>query len=141
MQNTYDSLEVGASFRIDRLVTADDVQTFADVTGDDNPLHLDPEYAAGTRFGKPIAHGVLLLGIISKVLGRDYPGPGSIAVSIQAKFLRPVVVGSTVTVEVRVAEKIEKYRHIRMRVYVYLGGKMAVAGEAVLIPPGEGAEA
>jgi 3-hydroxybutyryl-CoA dehydratase len=137
MQNTYESLEVGASFSVDRLITAEDVQTFADVTGDDNPLHIDEEFAAQTRFGKPIVHGVLLLGIISKVLGRDFPGPGSVAVSISSKFLRPVPVGSTITVEVRVAEKIEKYRHIRMRVYVYLGKKLALGGEAVLIPPGE----
>ena len=139
--NTYDALEVGQTFTVDRHITAEDVQTFADVTGDDNPLHIDEAFAAGTRFGKPIAHGVLLLGIISKVLGRDFPGPGSIAVSISAKFLRPVPVDSTITVEVRVAEKLEKYRHIKMKVYVYMGKKMSVAGEATLIPPpapGEG---
>jgi 3-hydroxybutyryl-CoA dehydratase len=134
--NTYESLSVGDSFSIDRLITSEDVQQFADVTGDDNPLHVDAEYAAETRFGKPVAHGVLLLGIISKVLGRDFPGPGSIAVSISSKFLRPVPVGSTITVEVKVVEKIEKHRHVRMRVYVYREKKMSVAGEAVLIPPG-----
>lgn len=133
--NTYDALEVGQTFTVDRLITAQDVQTFADVTGDDNPLHIDEEFAAATRFGKPIVHGVLLLGIISKVLGRDFPGPGSVAVSISSKFVRPVPVGSTITVEVRVAEKLEKYKHIRMKVYVYMAKKMALAGEAVLIPP------
>jgi acyl dehydratase len=133
--NTYDALEVGQTFTVDRHITAEDVQKFADVTGDDNPLHIDEAFAAGTRFGKPSAHGVLLLGIISKVLGRDFPGPGSIAVSISSKFLRPVPVDSTITVEVRVAEKLEKYRHIKMKVYVYMGKKMSVAGEATLIPP------
>ena len=58
---TYESLQVGDSFSIDRHLTAEDVQTFADVTGDDNPVHIDSEYAATTRFGKPIVHGVLLL--------------------------------------------------------------------------------
>ncbi|MBO6574615.1 MAG: MaoC family dehydratase [Rhodothermales bacterium] len=133
--NTYDALEVGQSYSVDRLITAEDVRTFADLTGDDNPIHIDEEFAAGTRFGKTVVHGVLLLGIISKVLGRDFPGPGCIAVSISSKFLRPVPVGSTITVEVRVAEKLEKYRHIKMKVYVYLAKKMALAGEAVLIPP------
>ena len=134
--NNYESLRVGDSFSSERTVTADDVKLFADVTGDDNPLHIDAEYAASTRFGEPIVHGVFLSSLISKVLGRDFPGPGSIAVSINCKFLRPVPVGSTVNVEVKVAEKIEKYGQIRMRVYVTLNGRIALGGEAVLIPPG-----
>ncbi|MCZ6705256.1 MAG: MaoC family dehydratase, partial [Bacteroidetes bacterium] len=128
--NTFESLNVGDTFSIERLISAEDVRAFADVTGDDNPLHVDEEYASGTRFGQTIVHGVFLTGLISKVLGRDFPGPGSIAVSITCKFLRPVPVGSTVTIEVKVAEKIQKYGHIRMRVYVYLGRKMSVGGEA-----------
>jgi 3-hydroxybutyryl-CoA dehydratase len=135
--NTYEALEVGQSFTVNRVLTAQDVQLFADLTGDDNPIHIDAEYASETRFGQPIVHGIFLLGIISKALGRDFPGPGCIAVSIQAKFLRPVPVGSEITVEVKVAEKIEKYRHIRMKTYIYLGKKMCVGGEATLVPPGE----
>jgi len=135
--NTYEALEVGQSFKVNRVLTAADVQMFADLTGDDNPIHVDTEYASQTRFGGPIVHGIFLLGIISKALGRDFPGPGCIAVSIQAKFLRPVPVGSEITVEVQVAEKIEKYRHIRMKTYIYLGKKMCVGGEATLVPPGE----
>ena len=137
--HTYESLEIGQSFATEREITAKDVRTFADITGDDNPLHVDPEYAARTRFGGPIVHGVFLAGLISKILGRDFPGHGSVAVSISCKFLRPVPVGSTVTVEVKVAEKIEKRRHIRMKVFVYIGGRIALGGEATLIPPGEGA--
>ena len=136
---TYDTLEVGQSYSVDREITADDVRAFADITGDDNPLHVDPEYATKTRFGKPIVHGVFLAGLISKVLGRDFPGHGSVAVSITCKFLRPVPVGSTVTAEVKVAEKIDKRRHIRMKVFVYIDGRIALGGEATLIPPGEGA--
>jgi len=137
--NTYEALEIGQSFSTTRVLTMADVQTYADLTGDDNPIHIDPAYAATTRFGEPIVHGTFLLGIISKALGRDFPGPGSVAVSISCRFLRPVPVGSEITVEVRVAEKVEKYRHIRMKVYIYLGKKTVLGGEAVLIPPGEGA--
>ena len=137
--HTYDTLEVGQSYSIDREITADDVRAFADITGDDNPLHVDADYAANTRFGRPIVHGVFIAGLISKVLGRDFPGHGSVAVSITCKFLRPVPVGSTVTAEVKVAEKIEKRRHIRMKVFVYIEGRIALGGEATLIPPGEGA--
>jgi acyl dehydratase len=82
-----------------------------------------------------VVHGVFLLGLASKVLGRDFPGPGSIAVSLSAKFLRPVPVGETVTIEVSVAEKIERHGHVRMRMYAYCGGKMTLGGEAVVIPP------
>ena len=133
--NTYESLTVGESYSIKRFITAEDVNLFAELTGDDNPIHIDPVFASETRFGKPIVHGVLLLGIISKVLGRDFPGHGSVAVSITARFLRPVPVGSEITVEVRIAEKIEQHHHIRARIYVYLDGKTAVGGEATLIPP------
>jgi len=135
--NTFEALEVGQSFSVNRILTAEDVKLFADLTGDDNPIHIDNDFAETTRFGKPIVHGIFLLGIISKALGRDFPGPGCVAVNISAKFLRPVPVGSEITVEVRVGEKIEKYRHIKMKTYIYLGKKMCVAGDATLIPPGE----
>lgn len=139
--HTYASLQVGDSFSVKRVLSAEDVRTFATLTGDDNPLHVDEAFASTTRFGKPIVHGVLLLGIISKVLGRDFPGHGSVAVAISCRFLRPVPVGSEITVEVRVAEKIEKHQHIKMRVYVYNAGKLCVGGEATLIPPSPEGEA
>lgn len=138
--NTYESLSVGDSFTVTRLITREDVNAFAEVTGDDNPIHVDEEYAKETRFGKPIVHGVLLLGIISKVLGRDFPGHGSVAVSISCRFLRPVPVGAEISVEVKVSEKIERHKHLKMRVFAYVGGKMALGGEAVLIPPSEASE-
>lgn len=135
MPHTYDSIQVGDTFSWNREISAADVRTFADLTGDDNPLHLDEEYAASTRFGKTVVHGALLLGLVSKVLGRDFPGPGSIAVSLSAKFLRPVPVGSVVRLEVKVAEKVDKYKHVRAKVYGYVENKMCLGGEAVLIPP------
>ncbi|MDT0630179.1 MaoC family dehydratase [Rubrivirga litoralis] len=135
MPNTYDSLTVGDTFSWSRTVTMQDVQTFADVTGDDNPIHIDEEAGKASRFGQPVVHGVYVLGLASKVLGRDFPGPGSIAVSLSAKFLRPVPVGAEVTIEVKVAEKIERHRHVRIRLYAYVGGEMCLGGEAVVIPP------
>lgn len=136
--NTYETITVGDSFSTTRLLTAEDVRTFADLTGDDNPIHIDPEFAGKTRFGKPIVHGVLLLGIISKVLGRDFPGPGSIAVAISCRFLRPVPVGSEVTVEIKISEKVDKHKHVKGRVYIYHDGRIALGGEATIIPPSGG---
>ena len=135
MPNTYDSLQIGDSYTWSRTVTMDDVRTFADVTGDDNPIHVDEEAGRASRFGQPVAHGVYVLGLASKVLGRDFPGPGSIAVSLSAKFLRPVPVGSEVTIEIKVSGKIEQHRHVKVRMYAYANGKMSLGGEAVVIPP------
>ena len=135
--HTYESLQVGDSFTFSRFISAEDVRVFADVTGDDNPLHVDEAFAETTRFGKPIVHGVLLLGVISKVLGRDFPGSGSVAVAISCRFIRPVPVDSEITVEIRIADKIEKRKHIKCRVYVNYEGRTAVGGEATLIPPSD----
>lgn len=135
MSHTYDTLQVGDGFSWTRRITMEDVESFAQVTGDDNPLHLDADYAATTPFGRPVVHGVFVLGLASKVLGRDFPGHGSVAVSLSAKFLRPVPVGEEVTIEVKVAEKIERFRHVKIRLYAYVGGKMTLGGEAVVIPP------
>ncbi|MFC2085808.1 MaoC family dehydratase [Bacteroidota bacterium] len=135
MAHTYDSIQIGDTHRSKRFISAEDVQGFADVTGDDNPIHLDAEHAKTTRFGVPIVHGVLLLGIVSKILGRDYPGHGSIAVSMSVKWLRPVPVGSEVEIEIKIAEKNDARKHVRARLAGYLNGKMCLGGEAVFIPP------
>lgn len=135
--NSYETIQVGDSYSTTRVLSAEDVRTFARLTGDDNPIHVDEEYARETRFGKPIVHGVLLLGIISKVLGRDFPGHGSIAVAISCRFLRPVPVGSEITVEVKISEKIDKHKHVKGRVYVYHENRLALGGEATIIPPSD----
>lgn len=135
MAHTYNSLGIGDSYTWTRRLTMDDVRAFAEITGDDNPIHIDEEAGRASRFGRPVVHGVYVLGLASKVLGRDFPGPGSIAVSISAKFIRPVPVGEEVSIEVKVVEKIERYRHVKLRMYAYTGGKMALGGEAVVIPP------
>jgi len=137
MAHTYESLTVGDGFTWSRVLTMGDVRLFAEVTGDDNPIHIDEEAGRQSRFGKPVVHGVYVLGLASKVLGRDFPGPGSIAVSLSAKFLRPVPVGEEVTIEVKVAEKMERHGHVRIKMYAYCNGKMSLGGEAVVIPPRE----
>ena len=138
MAVTYTQLNVGDTFAVDRFISEDDVRAFAEVTGDDNPIHLDEDYAAASRFGQRIVHGVLLLGVISKVLGRDFPGHGSIAVALSARFLRPVPVNSEIRVEVKITEKIEARKHVKAKVYIYLDQKMILAGDATMIPPLDG---
>jgi 3-hydroxybutyryl-CoA dehydratase len=136
MPHTFDTIQIGDTHTFTRTISAEDVARFAEVSGDDNPLHLDVEYAATTPFGRPIVHGAFLLAVVSKVLGRDYPGHGAVAVALSAKFLRPVPVGSEITVEVKVVEKVEARQQVRAKITVYNAeGKTACGGEAVFIPP------
>ncbi len=135
MENTYDKLQVGDSFEFTRSFTQEQVDQFAELTGDDNPIHVDVEYAKETRFGTTVVHGVFLISVFSKVLGRDFPGPGCIAVNLSARFLRPVPIDTETRFEVRVAEKLEKHKHVKIKGYAYVNGKMAMGCEATLIPP------
>ena len=136
LMHTYESLQVGDTFSWSRTISTEDVKAFAEISGDDNPIHVDPAYVAeNTTFERPIVHGVFLLAIVSKVLGRDFPGHGSVAVALSSKFIRPVLVDSEVTVEIKVTEKIEKRKMVKAKVYVYCLGKMSVGGEATLVPP------
>ena len=136
VKHTYESLQVGDTFSFSRFISAEDVRDFAKVSGDDNPIHVDEDYVqTSTEFERPIVHGVFLLAVVSKVLGRDFPGYGSVAVALSSKFVRPVLVDSEITVEVKISEKIEKRKFVKARIYVYCGGKMALGGEATLVPP------
>ena len=77
---------------------AEDVEAFARVTGDANPVHLDEAYAAKSRFGRRIAHGMLAVSYISALLGTEFPGPGTIYLSQSVSFRKPVFLGDTLTV-------------------------------------------
>lgn len=136
--HTYENLEVGDSHTLRRVITADEVRTFASLTGDDNPIHVDPEYAKDTRFGKPIVHGILLLGYISKILGHDFPGHGTIAVSISTRFLRPVPVGTEVEFKITIFDKIEERKQVKARVRAWVEDETVLGGEAIIIPPTDG---
>ena len=92
----------GQKARWTKTITEADVQAFAGITGDFNPLHVDREFAARSRFGERIAHGILTAGVISAVLGMRLPGPGGIFLSQTLAFLRPVRFGDTVTAEAEV---------------------------------------
>ena len=78
------------------------IRAFAEVTGDNNPVHLDDDYAAGTRFGRRIAHGMIAAGLISAALANDLPGPGTVYLNQTLKFKLPVYPGDTVTATVEV---------------------------------------
>lgn len=118
-----------------REVTGADIQTFADVTGDDNPMHLDEAYAAGTMFKGCIAHGMLSAGYISKVIGTQLPGPGAIYLSQTLTFRAPVRAGEVVDARVEVIALDEKRRKVTLSCACKVAGKVVVDGEAVVLAP------
>ena len=83
-------------------ITDEMIRRFAELTGDTNPVHLDDAYAAGTRFGRRIAHGMIAAGLISAALANDLPGPGTVYLSQTLQFKAPVYPGDTLTTTVEV---------------------------------------
>jgi 3-hydroxybutyryl-CoA dehydratase len=135
----FEDLEVGMEASFAKVVTAEDITQFAEVTGDKNPVHLDAGYAARTIFKEPIAHGMLTAGYISAVFGMELPGPGAIYVSQTLNFRGPVKVGDRVVARVRVMELYPAKRRARFDCVCAVGTKPVLEGEAVLMVPARSA--
>jgi 3-hydroxybutyryl-CoA dehydratase len=128
-----DDIYIGQVYEVKRIVTDEMVKLFAETTGDKNPVHLDEEYAKNTIFGGRIAHGILSLGIISSVLGMEFPGAGTIYLMQNAKFRRPVYIGEEVTVKLIVKEVDREKRRVLLETYVVKeNGENAIEGEALV---------
>lgn len=93
---------VGQKATFSKTISEQDVATFAEIIGDKNPLHLDENYARGTRFGRRIAHGAFTMGLISAALGMELPGPGTVYLSQNIKFIKPVFLNDTITATVEI---------------------------------------
>ena len=105
------------------------------MTGDDNPLHSDPAFAATTRFGQVIAPGILTGGLVSAVIGTRLPGPGTIYLSQTFRFLRPVLVGDTITARVEVTEILRERNRVCLRAQCRnQAGEPVIEGEAWVMP-------
>src|SRR5208282_2841057 len=108
---TFDELALGDSASLVRTLTYKDVEVFAIMSGDINPAHVDEDFAKSDMFHKIIAHGMWGGALISTVLGTQLPGPGAIYLGQSLRFRRPVGLGDTIVVSVRVAEMdAEKHR-------------------------------
>ena len=131
-------MELPPDIEYSRVFTEADVKAFASLSEDDNPLHLDEEYAAGTSFKKPVVHGVLLLGMFSRIFGNVYPGRGSIYLSQTADFLRPAYLNQRITAKVSLVQydsgkRIGEFQTICLNE----AGKKILSGKAeVLFPEG-----
>ncbi len=131
----FEDLELGMEASFQKLVTEADVNGFAEVTGDRNPVHLDADYAAKTMFGERIAHGMLTASYISAAFGTKMPGPGVIYISQTLNFRAPVKIGQTVTAKVKVVELFPAKHRARFECVCSVDGKTVLEGEAMLMVP------
>lgn len=133
---TIHELNVGDAAQFTKTVSESDIYLYAGITGDLNPAHIDEEYAKGTFFKTRIAHGMLLAGFVSTVVGNKLPGPGTIYVRQELNFLAPVRIGDTVTARVEVAEIIADKNRARLKtICVNQDGTTVLDGEALVSPP------
>lgn len=131
----FEDLSVGQSAEIVRTVGAADIEAFAAVSGDVNPVHLDEAYARTTAFGERIAHGMLSAAYISAVLGTRLPGPGAIYLNQALRFRRPVKIGDTVTARVTVEALDAEKARVTLATVCQVAGKTVVDGEAIVMVP------
>lgn len=133
---TIDEINVGDSASYSRLVTEREVELFAAVSGDHNPVHLDPDYAATTQFGECIAHGMLTGAFVSAAIAMELPGPGTIYLGQNLQFRAPVLLGDTVTVYLEVIEKHDTKPWLKLSTTVKNQDDKEIArGEASVMAP------
>lgn len=131
-----EEMEVGMTAELDRTVTGRDIDEFARLTGDTNPVHVDEEAARASRFGERIAHGMLTAGLVSAVLGTRLPGPGAIYLGQTLRFTRPVPIGATITARVEVIEVVPEKGRVRLATTCTdQEGRTVLDGEASLLVP------
>ena len=130
-----EDLEPGMTASFGKTVTDADLVLFAGISGDTNPVHMDEEFAASTIFKGRIAHGMLIAGVISAVLGTRLPGPGAIYVSQSMKFLAPVRIGDTLKAAVTVRSIDPERRRVTLDTECLVRATKVVMGEAVLMVP------
>jgi len=125
------SVGVGQKVRRSLTLTPDHVAAYAKLTGDYNPLHFDPEFAARTKFGELVVQGGLTTGLLHALVAMDLPGPGSVFLSQNWKFTAPVDIGDTITAEAEVLSMHETKPVCRLRMVVKRQtGETVLEGEA-----------
>ncbi len=130
-----EDIEIGMSRHINKIVTDKDIEMFAEVSTDRNPVHLDDDYAQDTIFEGRIAHGMLTAGLVSAVIGEQLPGHGTVYLGQTLKFLAPVRPGDMVKAEVVVREIDHSKRRVTMDTHCEVDGKKVLKGEAIVLAP------
>ena len=128
-----EDLKVGQSAQYKRKITEEDIDLFSKVSGDNNPVHLDEEFAKHSIFKKRIAHGFLSGSLISTVIATKLPGPGSIYLNQTIKFLAPVFIGDTVVAKVTVKEIQSEKKKIVLLTECFISEKKILTGQAEIL--------
>ena len=131
----FEDLRLGQKASFGKTITESDIVLFAAVTGDTNPMHLNAESAKNTIFGERIAHGMLAAGLVTKVLGTQLPGPGTIYLSQPLKFRAPVRIGQTVTATVEVVALHPERHRATLHTLCVVEGEPVLEGEAYVSVP------
>jgi len=131
----FDELSVGQSAETTHVVGGGDIDAFAAVSGDTNPVHLDETYARTTTFGGRIAHGMLAASYLSAVIGTKLPGPGVIYLKQSMRFRRPVKIGDPVVARVTVQALDARRGHATLATVCRVNGKTVIDGEALVMVP------
>lgn len=132
IKRPWKEIEIGESASITKTITEADVINFAGIIGDFNPIHVDQEFASNTVFGGRLAHGMLTASFISTLMGRCMPGTNGLYLSQEVKFLKPVLIGDTITAYAEVIEKVEEKRRLIIKTIVTnQRGETVIDGKAV----------
>lgn len=130
-----EDLEIGMKRSLQKLITGHDIELFAQVSTDRNPVHLDDAYARDTIFEGRIAHGMLTAGLISAVIGEQLPGHGTVYLGQTLKFMAPVRPGDMVVAEVEVKEIDHSRRRVTLATHCRVEDTVVLKGEAVVLAP------
>jgi len=129
----YEDIKIGDEASLTKTITEDNIMDYADLTGDRNPVHVDAKQAAQSMFGERIAHGMLVAGLFSTVMGTKLPGPNSIYLGQDLKFTAPVKIGDTVKATVAVLEKRDDKRLIKLQtIATNQHGEIVIDGTALI---------
>jgi 3-hydroxybutyryl-CoA dehydratase len=133
---TINELKLGQTAEFTKTVAESDIYLYAGLTGDMNPAHIDEIYAGTTFFKTRIAHGLLVAGFISTTIAMKLPGPGSVYIEQNLRFLAPVKIGDTITARAEVAEILLEKNRVRLKTTcLNQDGTVVLDGEAVVSPP------
>ncbi len=130
-----EDIAIGMTRSLTKVVTDRDIELFAEVSTDQNPVHMDDDYARDTIFGGRIAHGMLTAGLVSAVIGEQLPGHGTVYLGQSLKFYAPVRPGDLVTAEVEVTAIDYAKRRVTMDTRCLVEGKQVLGGEATVLAP------
>lgn len=122
----YEDIQIGTKESLNHKITQDDVAKFVDLTGDDNRLHIDKDYAAKTSFKKPVVHGMIGASFISTLIGTKIPGDGALWFSQTLEFLLPVRVGDEITVFAEVIKKNDREKIIELNIEIHNQNRQVV---------------